>query len=195
MKTTIESGGYEIIESKVLFLDDPQSEMTLRLENGEELIGYIKVRFWNRENENHTIEGKVENGVLVLNCINFNEPLGTGTDQMLGENSSGKSTLFQALHLVSYAYEKMMQEDHFANLAPVANEIGNFEDLCYKSAKEPIIKIGFQILYKEKKQEYWVHLGCDANDLFGRVIKVLGKRDNHEWDLLHIGISLKDLCS
>lgn len=104
---------------------------------------------------------------------------------LLGENSSGKSTLFQALHLVSYAYEKMMQEDHFANLAPVANEIGNFEDLCYKSAKEPIIKIGFQFLYKEKKQEYWVHLGCDANDLFGRVIKVLGKRDNHEWDLLH----------
>lgn len=100
MKTTIESGGYEIIESKVLFLDDPQSEMTLRLENGEELIGYIKVRFWNRENENHTIEGKVENGVLVLNCINFNEPLGTGTDQIVGIGKIDEKKI--NLHLWSY---------------------------------------------------------------------------------------------
>lgn len=93
---------------------------------------------------------------------------------LLGENSSGKSALYQGLLMVSEAYQYLMQEEKFVNLAKISQEIGNFDDICRKSETERIVKIGFQFLQNEKKLEYWVSIAPNEKDKFGKVVNVLG---------------------
>ena len=103
---------------------------------------------------------------------------------LLGENSSGKSTLYQALGMLSAAYHYFIQEERFNDLARLAEEFGEFDDICNKAAKERIVKIGFEFLRKEKRIEYWIMIAPDEKSKFGRVINVLGRQSGFTADFL-----------
>ena len=83
MKTVIESGNFEIIESNVIFMDSLQSEVLFHLAVNGKYFGDIRIRFISREDESHSIKGEVLNGELILDCINFNDSLGIGTNRPL----------------------------------------------------------------------------------------------------------------
>ena len=101
-----------------------------------------------------------------------------------GENSSGKSALYQALQMVSNAYDCLMQEDKFTNLAPMSEKFGNFKDLCNKLAEEPVVQIFFQFQNKDKLLECYVSLAPDEENEYGRVTDVLGVQGKETYHFL-----------
>ncbi|MCI8636188.1 MAG: hypothetical protein HFJ05_11520 [Eubacterium sp.] len=103
---------------------------------------------------------------------------------VLGENSSGKSALYQALQMVSDAYEYLRQEDKFKNLARMSGEVGCFEELCNKSAESAVVKMCFQFQHEKDILEYFVCMEPDEKDEFGRVTEVSGKQENVQYDFL-----------
>lgn len=103
---------------------------------------------------------------------------------ILGENSSGKSALYQALGMLSAAYHYFIQEERFNDLARLAEEFGEFDDICNKSARERTVRIGFEFLKKEERIEYWIMIGPDEKSKFGRVINVLGMQNGFAADFL-----------
>ena len=103
---------------------------------------------------------------------------------ILGENSSGKSALYQALGMLSAAYHYFIQEERFNDLARLAEEFGEFDDICNKSARERTVRIGFEFLRKEKRIEYWIMIAPDEKSKFGRVINVLGRQSGFTADFL-----------
>ena len=103
---------------------------------------------------------------------------------LLGENSSGKSTLYQALGMVSEAYRYLMQEERFTNLSRLAGEFGDFDDICNKSKSMKVVKIGFQFLRGHQDIEYWISIAADEANNFGRVADVAGIQNGHVVDFL-----------
>ena len=80
MRTRIETRAYEIVESQVLFLDSPESELFIHLVVEEEFVGDIRIRFITDDTENLAVKGEMQEDALVLTCINFDNELGSGTN-------------------------------------------------------------------------------------------------------------------
>lgn len=100
MNTIAKTGKYEIVESQVLFLDSPESELWLHLVIDGEFFGDIQVRFDMLEDEPAGMKTQVENGILTLRCVNFDQALGTGTKEPMEIGASKGKKLM--LHLWSY---------------------------------------------------------------------------------------------
>lgn len=100
VKTVIESGNFEIIESNVIFMDSLQSEVLFHLAVNGKYFGDIRIRFISRKDESHSIKGGILNGEFTLDCINFNDSLGTGTPRPMELGMvEGKRLM---MHLWSY---------------------------------------------------------------------------------------------
>lgn len=84
MNSRIESGTYELVESNMIIMDSIDSQLTIHLNVDGTSIGKINVQFTSEEeNEESAFSTKIENGELFINCINFNNTLGTGTKEAI----------------------------------------------------------------------------------------------------------------
>ena len=80
MASRIESGKYEVIESSMVFMDDPLSEFRINLVIDNEVIGMVRICFYNASEEtSSSFSVRVEGDELKVECVNFNGVLGTGT--------------------------------------------------------------------------------------------------------------------
>ena len=100
MRTRIETGAYEIVESQVLFLDSPESELFIHLVVEEEFVGDIRIRFITDDTENLAVKGEMQEDALVLTCINFDNELGSGTNNPVNIGTSKGKRLM--IHIWSY---------------------------------------------------------------------------------------------
>ena len=100
MHTRIETRAYEIVESQVLFLDSPESELFIHLVVGEEFVGDIRIRFITDDTENLAVKGEMQEDALVLTCINFDNELGSGTNNPVNIGTSKGKRLM--LHMWAY---------------------------------------------------------------------------------------------
>ena len=100
MRTRIETGAYEIVESQVLFLDSPESELFIHLVVEKEFVGDIRIRFITDDTENLAVKGEMQEDALVLTCINFDNELGSGTNNPVNIGTSKAKRLM--LHMWAY---------------------------------------------------------------------------------------------
>lgn len=100
MRTRIETRAYEIVESQVLFLDSPESELFIHLVVEEEFVGDIRIRFITDDTENLAVKGEMQEDALVLTCINFDNELGSGTNNPVNIGTSKGKRLM--LHMWAY---------------------------------------------------------------------------------------------
>lgn len=100
MRTRIETRAYEIVESQVLFLDSPESELFIHLVVEEEFVGDIRIRFITDDTENLAVKGEMQEDALVLTCINFDNELGSGTNNPVNIGTSKGKRLM--LHIWAY---------------------------------------------------------------------------------------------
>lgn len=103
---------------------------------------------------------------------------------LFGQNSSGKSALYQVLQMLLYAYNCMMREEYFSDLSYMEKITGNFQDLCNKRIDDPVVKIGFLLQNQESKTEYWVQIAQKQPENTGYVENVYGKRKDESCDFL-----------
>ncbi len=103
---------------------------------------------------------------------------------LLGENSAGKSALYQVLSLLKIAYDGLLQEKRFTNLAALEDYVGDFDAICNKQSEKKEIKICFRFQHVAETLEYSVCLVESKEHKFGRVSKVSCKIQHIEWDLL-----------
>ncbi|MCD8059439.1 MAG: hypothetical protein LUF88_13610 [Bacteroides fragilis] len=92
-----------------------------------------------------------------------------------GENSSGKSVLYQVLWMLKTAWEKLKREEKFYALSSLEGMVGNFSDICSKQAENNIVEFHFEM--KSVKSDatrliYKVFLGASENDDYGKVTGV-----------------------
>lgn len=100
MRTRIETRAYEIVESQVLFLDSPESELFIHLVVEKEFVGDIRIRFITDDTENLAVKGEMQEDALVLTCINFDNELGSGTNNPVNIGTSKGKRLM--LHMWAY---------------------------------------------------------------------------------------------
>lgn len=100
MNTVIKTGKYEIVESKVLFLDSLDSELWIHLAVDGELLGDIQIQFTVQEKKEPVIRCELENNILTIIWVNFNQSFGSGTTEPIEIGIvRGKSVKF---HMWSY---------------------------------------------------------------------------------------------
>ena len=100
MRTRRETRAYEIVESQVLFLDSPESELFIHLVVEKEFVGDIRIRFITDDTENLAVKGEMQEDALVLTCINFDNELGSGTNNPVNIGTSKGKRLM--LHIWAY---------------------------------------------------------------------------------------------
>ncbi len=79
MASRIESGRYEVMESRMVLLDDPSAELRIDLVIDTKKIGIMRIYFRNAETDSSKFDMRLENGELLIECTNFNDVLGNGT--------------------------------------------------------------------------------------------------------------------
>ncbi len=100
MDITISTSGYKIIHTGIAILYEPNSELKITIAPGNKFVFNIILDFIKDDNEGQKLDSKVEGNTIFFNCTNFNNPLGTGTQNPLFiATISGKEWYF---HFWSY---------------------------------------------------------------------------------------------
>jgi len=90
-----------VLESRMILMDEPMSELCIKLVIDDTEFRTMRIYFRNESEETSSrFAAKIENHELIMECINFNSALGTGTENpmRIGEHQ-GKRLM---LHLWSY---------------------------------------------------------------------------------------------
>ena len=77
MQVHLSSGNYSIIASGESFLFGPYEDLTIQVDDGNELQVKIVMKFTEDASGEHDIKTDVKNDSLVITCVNFSS-LGTG---------------------------------------------------------------------------------------------------------------------
>ncbi len=102
---------------------------------------------------------------------------------LLGNNSSGKSALFQALQMLSAAYSRLIREEKFSSLSGLSEVFGSFSDICSKTSENYIVKFAFRFVSDSKTLEYHIYFG-NSPDEYGQVTDVFAKEGTQHIDFL-----------
>ncbi len=96
---------------------------------------------------------------------------------LMGDNSAGKTALYQVLRMLRYAYEELERESTFENLRPFEQLAGSFSDICNKNSADREVIFSFRFSSVSDVTQtllYRVRLGEHPNsrDPYGIVNKV-----------------------
>lgn len=87
------SGNYRILDSGSVLAYSPEEGVDFLVEE-EGLCFELHLRFVSVENAQQLIRPEVEGNVITLTCVNFNEPLGTGTSRPIELAEANGKKLF-----------------------------------------------------------------------------------------------------
>lgn len=89
------SGNCRILESGTVLAWSPAEGVDFWID-AENLCFELRLRFTSVENGQQMIQPEVEGNVITLTCVNFDEPLGTGTSQPIELAEADGKKLFAA---------------------------------------------------------------------------------------------------
>lgn len=89
------SGNYRILDSGTVLAWSPAEGIDFLIEEAG-LCFELHLQFVSAENGQQMIRPEVEGNVITLTCVNFNDPLGTGTSQPIELAEADGKKLFVA---------------------------------------------------------------------------------------------------
>lgn len=102
-----------------------------------------------------------------------------------GNNSAGKSALYEVLLILKYCYEKNKQEDNFTNLYGIKDFVGNYNSLKYKGNNDKEVQISLRFLMSDNTiVDYVISIVSDNDSEWGRISKVQLLSDKITFDAL-----------
>ena len=72
----LQTDKYYILDSKSVLMDDCLSSLIVPIVYNDKVEGIVKIAFRDEEKEKGGIKKSIEDGVLVLTCINLDSPFG-----------------------------------------------------------------------------------------------------------------------
>ena len=75
MKTELSSGNYSIVSSGEAFLFDKSSDLTIKLTENNVYVA-LKIVFISNDSGKQVVETKIQDDMLLVNCINFSRDTG-----------------------------------------------------------------------------------------------------------------------
>ena len=92
---------YLIIDSGAVITYSGKSDLTLSIKTDNDFSFSIEIKFVSTNDKVHKIERNVSGNLLTLTCVNFDNPLGTGTAEPLDIATVSGKKLY--LNLWAYA--------------------------------------------------------------------------------------------
>ncbi|MCD7813322.1 MAG: hypothetical protein LUH20_04600 [Lachnospiraceae bacterium] len=106
---------------------------------------------------------------------------------LVGNNSAGKSALYQVLRMLKFACERLVHESRFEDLSALEDLSGDFTDVCNKDTVGQEVLFRFRFSAVEEPSEdltYQISLGKAPAGDYGIVKRVEIESDQKSWDLL-----------
>lgn len=105
----------------------------------------------------------------------------------LGDNSAGKSVLYQVVRLLKKCYDLLDLEKHFSDFGAVEDIVGTFEDAHNKNSEEQ--QISFSFLFENTKiggqtYVYQIEITPVLEHKYGMVSSVTLEKDTENHELL-----------